>query len=242
MGFILLAGGAEFGGRMAVADRLAINLAGGPAALITIVPTAAAPDNNHERAGENGVNWFKSLDATNVSALPLIDRTSADDPEIVETLGRSGLIYLLGGFPRHLAQSLRGSRSWKAMVSAYHAGAVIAGSSAGAMVLCDYYYDPGNSRVLQGLAIIKGLCILPHHDTFGQTWAPKLIKLLPNSILLGIDEGTAAMCRVSDGWGSVHGKGRLTLYNNGRIDEIGPEQKFDLSLINIHTCHEQFKH
>jgi len=60
-----------------------------------------------------------------------------------------------------------------------------------------------------------------------------LIKLLPNSILLGIDEGTAAICRVSDGWGSAHGKGRLTLYNNGRIDKIGPEQEFDLSLLNI---------
>jgi len=237
MGFILLAGGAEFGGQMAVADRLAIDLAGGPAAPITIVPTAAAPDNNHRRAGENGVNWFKNQGSANVSTLPLVDRTSADDPVIVETLGRAGLIYLLGGFPRHLAQSLRGSRSWQAMVSAHRAGAVIAGSSAGAMVLCDYYYDPGTSQVVQGLALIRGLCILPHHDTFGQTWAANLIKLLPNSILLGIDEETAAICRISDGWGSVHGKGKLTLYNNGRIDEIGPEQEFDLSLINIHTCH-----
>jgi len=59
MGVILLAGRAEFGGHMAVADRIAINLAGGPAAPIYIVPTAAAPDNNHIRAGENGVDWFK---------------------------------------------------------------------------------------------------------------------------------------------------------------------------------------
>jgi len=71
MSFILLAGGAEFGGQMAVADRLAIQLAGGPDAAVAILPTAAAPDNNHQRAGENGVNWFKYLGATNVSALPL---------------------------------------------------------------------------------------------------------------------------------------------------------------------------
>ena len=35
MGFILLEGGAEFGGQMEVPDRLAIQLAGGPDALIS---------------------------------------------------------------------------------------------------------------------------------------------------------------------------------------------------------------
>ena len=50
-GYLLLEGGAEFGGQMAVPDLRAIELAGGPATLITIIPTAAAPDNNHQRAG-----------------------------------------------------------------------------------------------------------------------------------------------------------------------------------------------
>ena len=53
-GHLLLEGGAEFGGRMAEADRRAIELAGGAEAPICIIPTAAAPDNNHEHAGENG--------------------------------------------------------------------------------------------------------------------------------------------------------------------------------------------
>jgi cyanophycinase len=73
MGFIVLEGGAEFGGRMEVPDRMAIQQAGGPEALICILPTAAAPDNNPQRAGQSGVNWFKHLGATNVSCLPLID-------------------------------------------------------------------------------------------------------------------------------------------------------------------------
>ena len=55
MGYLLLAGGAEFGGRMAVPDRKALVLAGGSEAPVLIIPTAAAPDNNHRRAGENGV-------------------------------------------------------------------------------------------------------------------------------------------------------------------------------------------
>jgi hypothetical protein len=41
MGHILLEGGAEFGGRMAVPDRRAIRLAGGADACISIIPAAA---------------------------------------------------------------------------------------------------------------------------------------------------------------------------------------------------------
>jgi cyanophycinase len=233
MGFILLEGGAEFSDQMAVPDRLAIQLAGGPDASISILPTAAAPDNNHARAAQNGVNWFKHLGASNVSSLPLIDNTSANDPAIVEALSQTRLIYLLGGFPRHLAQTLRQSRSWQAILSAYQTGAVIAGSSAGAMVLCEYFYDPGSSRIMEGLKLIDGICVLPHHNTFGKNWAARLSELLPKIVLLGIDEETGVICRVSEGIGRVNGKGEITLYGNGKIDTIGPDQKFSLSLLNI---------
>ena len=49
-GYLLLEGGAEFGGQMAVPDRRALELAGGFEARISIIPTAAAPDNNFLRA------------------------------------------------------------------------------------------------------------------------------------------------------------------------------------------------
>jgi len=210
-GFIVLAGGAEFSGRMADPDRLAIKLAGGPDARICILPTAAAPDENHGRAGQNGVNWFKHLGATQVISLPLIDSPSADDPAIVRALSQANLIYLLGGFPGHLAQTLMDSRSWQAILSAYQKGAVIAGSSAGAMVLCEYYYDPVSDRVMQGLKLIDGICVLPHHITFGQKWVERLRSLLPNIILLGIDEETGIIFRMSEGVGRVLGKGQITI-------------------------------
>ena len=84
MGYILLEGGAEFGGEMAVPDRRALELAGALDGLISIIPTAAAPDNNHQNAGQNGKRWFESLGASRVVLLPLIDRVSANDPAIVD--------------------------------------------------------------------------------------------------------------------------------------------------------------
>ena len=225
-GFILLEGGAEFGGQMADPDRQAIALAGGPDVTIRIIPAAAAPDNNHQRAGQNGVSWFQRLEATNVASLPLIDSSSADDPKIAEVLAQSKLIYLLGGFPHHLAQTLSGSRSWHAILNAYLSGAVIAGTSAGAMVLCEYYYDPATAQVFQGLNLINRICILPHHNTFGKDWAPQLKKQLTDTILVGIDEETGIINNASQGNWQVYGKGKITLYHNNQIDEFSSDQEF----------------
>src|SRR5579884_2518283 len=106
-GYLLLAGGAEFDGLMSLPDRRALELAGGPSAPVAIIPAAAAPDNNHQRAGNNGVRWFRSLGAERVSIIPIIDQASANDPALAEQVRQSRLIYLLGGFPGHLGESLR---------------------------------------------------------------------------------------------------------------------------------------
>src|SRR5258708_9262581 len=76
-GYILLEGGAEFGGLMSEPDLRAIELAGGPDAPISIIPTAAPPDNNHQRAGRNGGHWFKRLCAMHAESLPLLDHAAA---------------------------------------------------------------------------------------------------------------------------------------------------------------------
>src|SRR5436190_677809 len=109
-GYLLLEGGAEFGGQMAIPDRRAVELAGGPDALISIIPTAAAPDNNHQRAGRNGTSWFQSLGATQVQLLPLIDKASANDPAIAASISQSRLIYMLddGDGPRKMAWRVYG--------------------------------------------------------------------------------------------------------------------------------------
>ena len=228
-GYLLLEGGAEFGGLMSEPDRRAIELAGGPDAPISIIPTAAAPDNNHQRAGRNGENWFRSLGARQVEVLPLIDKTSANDPQIAAQISQSRLVYMLGGFTGHLGQTLANSASWQAMLTAYEAGAVIAGSSAGAMVMCQYYFDPGKAQVVEGLGFVPNACVLPHHNTFGKGWAGQLSKLLPNVVLLGIDERTGMLDDAEGGrktgW-RVYGQGSVTLYRGGKPTVYRTGQSF----------------
>jgi cyanophycinase len=227
MGYLLLEGGAEFGGAMREPDLRAIQLAGGVEAPICIIPTAAAPDNNHVRAGNNGLRWFQSLGARNVESLPLIDKTGANAPQIAESLRTAKLIYLLGGFTHYLGQTLIGSKSWEAALEAYQNGAVIAGSSAGAMVLCEHYYDPGRGQVERGLNLVPNACVLPHHNRFGKNWAEKLKMLLLGVTLLGIDEYTG-MLTEDRGW-RVLGGGAVTLYRGERFETYAAEETFKLT-------------
>lgn len=222
MGHVLLEGGSEFGGQMEECDRRAIQLAGGAGARIRIVPTAAVPDDNHDRAGQNGVRWFRSLGADDVSSMPLTDPQSANDDRWAREVESAQLIFILGGFPGYLARVLRGSRVWKAIGEACGADAVLAGSSAGAMVLCEWYFDPRHREVRRGLNLLKHTCVLPHHDTFGHSWVSRLKGLPSATLLLGIDEQTGAIDDGPEGSWSVYGKGAVTLYRDAR-----PAERFE---------------
>jgi len=222
MGYLILEGGAEFGGRMREPDLKAIELAGGFGAPIRIIPTAAAPDHNHQRAGNNGIRWFQSLGAKDVVSLPLIDKASANDESLAKSLREAKLIYILGGFTGYLGETLKGSAAWEAVLEAYHSGAVIAGSSAGAMVMCGFYYDLNQGQVVEGLNLVPNSIVLPHHNTFGKSWASRLLEIVQVT-LIGIDEQTGMVDDGAQTW-TVYGRGDVTLYQNRQV-EIYPSGK-----------------
>jgi cyanophycinase len=216
MGYLLLEGGAEFGGRMRDPDLKAIELAGGFDALIRIIPTAAAPDNNHQRAGNNGIRWFQSLGAKDVLSLPIIDKISANDENLAKSLREAKLIYMLGGFTGYLGETLKESAAWEAVLEAYRDGAVIAGSSAGAMVMCEFYYDHQQAQIVPGFNLVPNAIVMPHHNTFGKSWASRLLEITQVT-LLGIDEQTGMIDDGAQRW-NVYGGGSVTLYRDQRIE------------------------
>ena len=212
MGYLLLAGGAEFGGKMDEVDRRAIELAGGHQIPISIIPAAAAPDRNDRRAGDNGVHWFRGLGATTVTSLPLVDGASANEDEIAGAIGRSRLVYLLGGFPGHLAKSLSGTRSWDAINHVLAGGGVVGGSSAGGMVLCSSYFDPIEESLVPGLGLLRGVCLIPHHARFQRSWLNRIRSFDPELMLLGIDEETGIINDAETGGWTVYGPGEATIH------------------------------
>jgi cyanophycinase len=210
---LLLEGGNEFRGAMEEADRAALRAAGpGP---VGIVPAAAAPECGQREAGANGVRWFKGLGASDVSSTGWVEGRSEGDAAIAHAVAASRLIFITGGSPRYLAEALQGSRVWAAMRGAHAAGAVLGGSSAGAMVLCEAYYDPSAGRVMPGLGLLPKICILPHHDAFGRGWAPRIERQAKGVLPVGIDEETGMMNDGPDGLWTAYGKGAVTVYAAG---------------------------
>jgi cyanophycinase len=211
---ILLAGGAEFQGRMTEPDRQAIALASRGDIKVCIIPTAAVPDNNHERAGNNGVRWFQSLGVKNACSLPIIDIESANDRHLSEILTHADLIYLLGGFPGYLEKTLRSSRCWSTMCEAYRRGAILAGSSAGAMVLCEWFLNPESREIQPGLGLLPDMVVIPHHETVGNEWIDMIHAQMPDVLIAGIDEQTGMLQKQGSGRWNVYGKGSVTVYQD----------------------------
>jgi cyanophycinase len=161
-----------------------------------------------------------------VVSLPLIDKVSANDESLAKSLQEAKLIYILGGFTSYLGETLKKSAAWNAALEAYHNGAVIAGSSAGAMVMCEFYYDLNQGQVVEGLNLVPNSIVLPHHNTFGKSWASRLLEIVEVT-LIGIDEQTGMLDDGARTW-TVYGRGDVTLYQNRQVEIYGAGKTFSV--------------
>ena len=134
----------------------------------------------------------------------------ADDERLLSPLDDADVIYFTGGNPGHLLETLSGSLLLRKLRMAYDGGAVIAGSSAGAMVMGSWMRFDGWK---EALAIVPGVATLPHHEKSdpGKV-ADQLRGSAPQGIaVLGIDAGTCCFAG-AEGW-EVLGAGAVTVYD-----------------------------
>jgi cyanophycinase len=149
------------------------------------------------------------------------DRADAEDPALAAQVAGAGLIYLSGGHPGYLADTLRGSAVWAAIVAAWRAGSALAGCSAGAMALSSRVPSlrDRNRSATEGLGLLPHLRVLPHFDVFAAR-VPDLLSraLLPADegvTVIGVDEETA-LVGGPDQW-TVKGRGSAwKLTSDGR--------------------------
>ena len=131
--------------------------------------------------------------------LPIVDRVSADDPELASLVAGAGLVYLSGGNPPFLAATLRGTAVWRAIHDAWRGGAALAGCSAGAIALTDHVPDLRHPlrEAEPGLCAVPHLRVLPHFDRFVGRLPDVLLTRLVDTpagvTVLGIDEDTALL-------------------------------------------------
>jgi cyanophycinase len=182
---------------------------------VVVLPTAAAYE-HPERAVAAAAAWFRPLGAE-VEGVMALTRPDAEDPATVDAVRRARFVYLAGGSPMHLRSVLKDSALWQALVDAWHDGAVLAGSSAGAMVLCDPMVDPRGGAFTLGLGLVAQLAVIPHHDHWSEEKEKRTLDLAPAGLAIaGIDERTA-LVREPDGSWRVAGAGEVTVFRHRAV-------------------------
>jgi cyanophycinase len=180
---------------------------------VLVLPTAAAYE-HPERAVEWAGEWFAGLGAK-VRGLMVLARPDAENEANVAAIRDARFLYLSGGSPLHLRSVLKDSAAWTALTQAWDGGAVLAGSSAGAMALCDPMVDPRGGAFTLGLGLVAQVAIIPHHDTWSPEKAKRTITLAPKGLpIVAIDERTALL-RSRDGAWTVAGAGRVVVFQDG---------------------------
>lgn len=194
-GVLALVGGAEWQPPAAALDAWLLERSGSP--VVTVLPTAAvrAP----AMAVATAAGHFASLGGE-VEAAAVHTRADAEDPLWRARLGSARFLYLAGGEPRHLVATLAGTPAWSGVLDALEAGATVAGSSAGAMALCDRMFVPGSAVTEPALGPLADLVVLPHFAAWAGRLSPAA-RAVGSGRMVGIDECTGLVldggtCRV----------------------------------------------
>lgn len=193
-------------------------LARSGASEVLILPTAAAYE-HPERAVATAEKWFAGLGAT-ARGLMVLRRPDAEDEANAAAVRQARFVYLAGGSPMHLRSVLKDSKVWSALLAVWGSGGVVAGSSAGAMVLCDPMVDPRGGAFTVGLGLIEQVAVIPHHDTWSHDKERRTLALAPPGLrIVGIDERTAVIRRPDGTWHAA-GAGSVTVFLDGRVVDL----------------------
>jgi len=238
-GSLALVGSGEYLPKMAEFEKSLLDdgIRAGMSPVYVQIPTAAGQESEQriQYWRELGEKQAEILDAQ-VRFLPIFDRDNANDPEIVSAITGSALIYLSGGDPHFLANTLRGTLAWKLVEENWRRGGSLAGCSAGAMVMSTQIpnFRITRSDPTEGLALIPGLRVIPHFNKFFK-WIPEsaaklLLEVPEDSILLGIDEMTALTRRSGkDDW-EVYGEAQVHILKGMTVRRLAHEERISLSL------------
>jgi cyanophycinase len=204
---------------------------------IVIVPTAAARGRPDAAASTGRVAFERRGSAAGrpveVEVARIIDVAGAADAGHARRLAEADLIHLPGGDPDLIPSILGASPALAAIEMAWRRGAVVAGSSAGAMALAEWTWTPSGG--VRGLAFVHGLAVVPHYDDVRRTrWQQGLDQLAPGGIgYLGLDEktGVIAVPNGADGrdW-RVAGPGAAHWFARGAAEPLVGRDGDTLSL------------
>jgi len=206
-GTLALVGGDEFNDGCTFDEGL-LAASGGDEVLV--LPTAAAYE-RPQHVTERATTWFEALGAR-VRVLPVLTRRDALDGDNVAAMADARFVYLAGGSPMHLLSVLKDTPLLDALQAAWGSGAVLAGSGAGADVLCDPMVDPRGGAFTVGLGVVEGIAVIPRYDLWSREKVHRTVAIAPmRTTLVGVPTRTAVI-RSTDGTWSAAGVGEIDVW------------------------------
>jgi cyanophycinase len=180
---------------------------------VLVLPTGSAYE-HPERLVDASQKWFDQL-GVRARGLMVLTRADALGEANVEEVRRARFVYVAGTSPMHLRSVLKDSPLWDALIESWDGGMALAGSSAGAMVMCDPMVDPRGGAFTLGLGLVENMTIVPHHDNWSEDKAHRTLQLAPKGlIVVGVDERTALVRDGTTGW-RAEGAGTVTAWRDG---------------------------
>lgn len=207
---------------------------------VVIVPTAAGLEPDASKWNKDGIAHFNRLKCQAIG-LEIYNKKQANLKTNLRPFNNSSLIYISGGDPGYLLNCLNKTLLFENILNKYQNNTILAGSSAGAMVLgkfClanPYQFLKGEKpKWKKGLGLID-YSIIAHFDVLIKDYPDAFEKLLNESDkkitnkLLAIDENTALF--INNRQTKVLGRGRVIVFKKGQKIVLDNKNVYNIGIV-----------
>ena len=210
--------------------------AGGIDANIVVIPTASSIP---VEVGENYLTAFSTLGCKNVKVLDIRSKEDSETEHAIELIKNANCVMFSGGDQSKITDKIGGTTIHSILADRYknEEGFVIAGTSAGAMVMANEMIAGGSAtesfikgavNMYKGLGLIPELIVDTHfirRGRFGRQ--SEAVAKFPNLLGIGLAEDTGMIikngndCTVIGSGMVIVFDGRTLTHNNEKILEEG---------------------
>jgi cyanophycinase len=218
----VIIGGAEDRKQQLLILREFVELAGGAAARIVVLPLASEVP---IQTGGKYVDAFGTVGAGEVNVVHITKRSDANSPEVLAAIDEATGAFFTGGDQRRITSLLGGTEADSALHRRNREGLVLAGTSAGAAMMSSTMIVGGiPERTLRvgivelgpGMEFLRGAIIDQHFEERGRL--RRLLSAIaqyPHELGIGIDEDTAVI--VQNGEARIVGSGSVTFVDGSGL-------------------------
>jgi cyanophycinase len=197
---------------------------------VAVLPTAAGMESDVHKWIVMAQTHYAKLDLA-VIPISVLNKDQANDQDLIAPLSEVDWIFFSGGNPGYLLETIHKTKLWEVIMQRVNDGALLAGSSAGAMVMGKYLLTAPSFKAMfsghgtlwqDGFGLVD-YTILPHFDHFKkyQGLVNKIIDTSPDKVRsawMGIDENTAII--YSNDEPVVRGVGGVEMHTQDSVQHL----------------------